>query len=260
MRWEKVWEIARKDMASARRHRYVLYGLIAIPLVFAIILPLTSIYPVVSGEPEEGENLPPWAPPGMEPKKALVAGTVNTVLLIFMFLPAAIPATIASYTFVGEKVNRQLEPLLATPVTDLELLLGKSMGAFIPAMVAALVSFAGLVVVVDVITYPLFGYALLPNLLSLLVLLVYCPLVCLVSVFWCVFVSSRVSDARSAMQLGVLGVLPVMSLYFLFLAGIVQLDWRTHATSILLLSLAASGLLLLSCRIFRREEILVRWR
>lgn len=260
MRLDRVWEIARKDMASVRKHKYVLYGLIGIPLIFAIFIPLATIYPAVTMEEPTENELPPFAPPGMAPRQAVVMGLVNMAILMFMFLPAAIPAAIATYTVVGEKVNRQLEPLLATPTSDFELLVGKGLGAFVPAMAATLASFTGLVMVVNLLTFPLFGYLLLPNLLSAVVLLVYAPLVCILSISWCIFISSRVSDVRAAMQLGVVGAVPVFAFYFLFMGGIISLEWSTLAVFGLVLALASAGLFFLSKATFRREEILTKWK
>src|SRR4051794_708838 len=44
---------------------------------------------------------------------------------LFVLLPIITPSVLASYSVVGEKTNRTLEPLLATPVRTWELLLGK---------------------------------------------------------------------------------------------------------------------------------------
>ena len=260
MRLDRVWEIARKDMASVRRHKYVFYGLIGIPLIFAIFIPITMIYPVVASEGPLENKLPPFAQPGLAPKQAMVAGLVDVVVLTFMFLPAIIPSTIASYTLVGEKVNRQLEPLLATPTSDFELLIGKGLGAFVPAMAATFVSFAGSAVVVDLLTFHLFSYLLLPNLVSAAVLLVYAPLVCLLSISWCIFISSKVSDVRAAMQLGVVGIVPVLAFYFLFMGGIVSLKWRALVAFGMVLLFTSAGLFALSKATFKREEILTKWK
>ncbi|MEM2866620.1 MAG: ABC transporter permease subunit [Candidatus Hadarchaeales archaeon] len=260
MRADRVWEVARKDMESASRHRYVLYGFIGVPLIFALLIPLTTLYPAMRGEAPSENELPPFAPPGMEPKQALVAGLVDTTLLMFMFLPSFIPSVIASYTFVGEKVNRQLEPLLAAPLTDLELLTGKLLGALLPTLLVTWASFAVFVLVVDLLTFPLFGYLLLPNLLSAVVLLLYCPLISLLSISWSILVSSRVSDVRAAMQLGGVAVLPTLAFYLLCLGGILPLEKYALAGFWALLALTALGLFLLGKRTFGREEILTRWR
>jgi len=260
VRPDRIWAVARKDMSSARRHRYVLYGLVAIPLLFSLFIPLVSLYPVVTGEEPSENELPPFAQPGLSPRQAVVAGTIHLSLLMFLVLPAVIPSTIASYTFVGEKVNRQLEPLLATPLTDLELLLGKILGALVPSLLVTALSFAGFVITVDLLTHPLFGHPFLPDLLSLLVVGVYSPLVCLLSVSLCVLISSRVSDVRAAMQLGALSVLPALALYLLFAGGIVGMEGRTLLAFGLVLGLASAGLFSLARATFRREEILIRWR
>jgi len=257
---DRVWEIAKKDMASVRKHKYVLYGLIGMPLLFAIFIPFTSVYPAVTGEPPAPAELPPFALPGAEPRQAVVLGFVNLAQLIFLLLPAMIPSVITSYTFVGEKVNRQLEPLLATPTSDFELLIGKALGALVPAIAAAFVSFVGLVLVVDLLTFQLLGYLVLPNMLSMVVLLVYCPLASLLSVSWGIFISSKVTDVRAAMQLSVLEMVPIMAFYFLFMGGIISLEWPALTAFAFALALVSIGLFSLSKATFQREEILTRWK
>jgi len=259
MRRDRVWEIAKKDMASARRHRYVLYGLVIVPLILSVFMPLVYILPVMTSEVPEG-GLPPFAPGGVSPKEAMIIAIVNMTVLLFMLIPAMVPSVIASYTFVGEKVNKQLEPLLATPTTDSEILMGKILGAFVPAMLATLLSFACLTAVVDVLTFQQLGYLLLPNLLSILVLCVYCPLMAMLSVSLCVFVSSKVSDVRAAMQIGSLSILPFLAFYLMFLSGILSLDIVPLVTFAGVLGAASAALYLLSRATFRREEILTRWR
>ena len=61
---------------------------------------------------------------------------INEFLLLFMMMPLIIPITIAAYSIVGEKTTRSLEPLLATPITTAELLIGKGLAAAIPAIAA----------------------------------------------------------------------------------------------------------------------------
>ena len=260
MRADRVWEIAKKDMASVIKHKYVLYGLVGVPLILAVLMPLTMIYPVIGAEAPQSGELPSFAPQNMPYKQAIISGMANMVMVMFMLLPAIIPSVIASYTFVGEKVNRQLEPLLATPTSDSELLVGKGLAAFLPAMLVTIISFLGLTVLVDLLTFPLFGYLLLPNLLSVVVLFVYCPLVALLSVSFCVLISSKVTDVRAAMQLSSIAILPVMAFYFLFLSGVVSLDWPAMAAFAFALALAGVGLFFLSKATFRREEILTKWK
>ncbi|MEM2874577.1 MAG: ABC transporter permease subunit [Candidatus Hadarchaeales archaeon] len=260
MRRDRVWEIAKKDMASARKHRYVLYGMVVLPLVLSVVLPIVYIYPVLNMELPLSEELPPFAPAGLPYREAMVMAVVNMTLLLFMVIPVMVPSVIASYTFVGEKVNRQLEPLLATPVTDSEILAGKMLGAFLPAMLATGLSFVCLTVVVDVLTFQALGHLLLPNLLSVAVLCVYCPLMALFSVSFCVLVSSKVSDVRAAMQIGSIPILPFIAFYMMYMIGAISLNPLSLGLFAAVLGLADAGLFLLSKATFRREEILTRWK
>ncbi len=259
MRFDRVWEIAKKDMSSVRKYRYVLYGVIALPLIVGVILPFVTVYPMLTAD-FSGGSPPPFVTPGMDPRQAAVIAMTNMSVIFFMILPAFVPSVIASYTFVGEKINKQLEPLLATPTTDTELLIGKGLGALVPAMAVTLVSFVGMTIIIDVLTFPLFDYLLMPSLFAAIVLLVYCPLVALLSTSVSVFVSSKVSDMRAAMQLGPVAIVPILGFYFMFLSGLVTLDWPTYLAFALFMAAASLGTFALSKATFRREEILTKWK
>ncbi|MGD0817072.1 MAG: ABC transporter permease subunit [Methanomassiliicoccales archaeon] len=185
---------------------------------------------------------------------------ISVLMLMFMVIPAVLPTIIASYTLVGEKVNKSLEPLLATPTTDLELLGGKSLSIFIPTMLAAWLSFIPFVILVDVITKPVLGYFILPNLLWIMAVFVMSPLIAILSILANVIVSSRVSDVRSAQQLGSLVVLPVILFFIIILT-------QSATTSVMLMGLFSvllvgidALMLYLALQVFRREEILIRWK
>jgi len=84
--------------------------------------------------------------------------------------------------------------------------------------------------------------------------------VCLLSVSWSIFISSKVSDVRAAMQLGIVGIAPVLAFYFLFMGGIISLEWRALLAFGLALASTSAALFALSKATFQREEILTKWR
>ena len=117
MRFRKAWIVASKDLKIFRKRKGILYSVILLPLILAIGFPLLVLF--------------------IESKGAVIdsAGWINilnTFSFFFIILAAVLPTTIATYAIVGEKVEKSLEPLLATPTTDSELLLGKSIAAFFP--------------------------------------------------------------------------------------------------------------------------------
>src|SRR5436853_7558910 len=116
-----------------------------------------------------------------------------------MILAVFIPTASDAYTIIGEKVEKCLEPLLATPTTDGEILLGKGIAAFLPPIAAILGGSAVFMVLVDLATRGTLGYAFFPNWNAGIVLFLMVPLAAIMSVEWNVIISSRVSDVRVAM-------------------------------------------------------------
>ena len=184
----------------------------------------------------------------------------NMVLMIFLIVPATLPTIIATYSIVGEKNNRSLEPLLATPTTDGEILAGKIFSAFIPSMGSTFLAFSIGVVLLDIVLIPKVGYPLLPNLTWILSMLLLAPTACLMSVLACVLVSSKVSDVRAAQQLGGFIVMPVVVLMLGVLSGFIFLS----PVMIFIFSGVYGGidlgLFYFTKAIFNREKILTQWK
>jgi len=198
---------------------------------------------------------------GEQSEKAEVLETfIDGLLMFFIMIPAILPTIIASYSIVGEKLNRSLEPLLATPTTDLELLMGKGLSIFLPTMLVTWVSLVPFVILIDLISRPVLGYYPLPNITWALGVFILAPLFCLLSIFSNVLISSRVNDVRASQQIGSLVVLPVVAFFIVIIAGMVTLSLLNMLIFILLVSFLVAGILYIATRIFRREEILVRWR
>jgi len=185
---------------------------------------------------------------------------ISVFLLMFMILPLAIPATIASYSIVGEKTTRTLEPLLATPVTTFELLAGKAAGAAIPAILAtwgAFMIFAGGALILSI------GPAVVARLfdpLWLMAVFLVGPLLAIASVSVAVMVSSRVSDPRVAEQLSVLVILPLIGMFFGQITGLVLINETLILWMAASLIVIDSLLFWIALRLFQRESILTRWK
>jgi ABC-2 type transport system permease protein len=185
---------------------------------------------------------------------------ISLLALFYLIVPVVVPTVLASYSFVGEKVNRSLEPLLATPASDGELLLGKSLSIFLPTMGATWISFAVGAVLVDVLTFPLLGSYPIPDMEWLLILFLLAPLVCVLAIATNVLISSRVSDVRASQQLGAIVVAPVLILVFSSVAGLLALGPGVILAFAGLLAAVDAGVVALGLKTFRREEILVRWK
>jgi ABC-type Na+ efflux pump permease subunit len=188
------------------------------------------------------------------------AGQVANEATTFLILIAAfLPSIVGSYSFVGEKIEKSLEPLLATPTTDGELLLGKSLASFVPCLAATFIGGAISASILDVWSYTKLGVLLLPDVYWLMVLFVMAPLVCIMSVEANVIVSSRMNDIRAAQQIGSLISLPLI--LFVILAAATALASVLMAVLVIaVLAVVDVTLFYLSKKTFKREEILTKWK
>ena len=184
---------------------------------------------------------------------------INVVLLMFIVLPAALPTLIASYSVVGEKNNKSLEPLLATPTTDEELLAGKVLSAFVPTMVGTYVAFIFSVIIVDVLMTPRLGYPPVPDLTWILAIILLSPTACIMSILACVLISSKVSDVRAAQQLGGFVIMPVIILMLSIFSGFILLSPIMVIIVAIIYIMIDFGLFYFTKLVFNREAILVKW-
>lgn len=180
-------------------------------------------------------------------------------LLLFLLTPITGAMALASHAVVGEKQARTLEPLLATPITTLELLVAKVLGAFLPTLA---ISFVGVVIFfggVAALAAPGVLAAMFTARTALLILLVG-PAAALVSLQAALVISSRVNDARTAQQFGVLIIIPLAALLVAQFVGALWLS----AAALALIALGLLGIWVLltvvSVALFQRETILVRWK
>jgi ABC-type Na+ efflux pump permease subunit len=244
MRASKAWIVAAKDIRVFVRKRYALYSLVLFPLIIGIGLPLVLKF---AGARQGGIG------------SAELPIILNAFSFFFIIPAAMLPTVLASYSLVGEKIEKSLEPLLATPMTDGELLLGKSFAAFLPPVGALYISSLVFMILSDLVTQHTLGYAYFPNWTIGIILLIMVPLTAILSITWSVIVSSRASDTRAAQMQGLLIVLPFAAIYVASEVGAISLNTGTLliiATAILVLDIV---LFFLSTRTFQREEILTKW-
>jgi ABC-type Na+ efflux pump permease subunit len=185
---------------------------------------------------------------------------LNAYSLFFITGAVTLPTAIASYSLVGEKVEKSIEPLLATPTTEREILLGKSIAAFLPPIGAIYTGAVIFMVLIDSITYSTLGYFYFPNWNMWVIMFILAPLGAILSIEFDIVISSRVSDVRAAQQLGGIVALPFVGLYVLAEASILSLE--SSNLLIISASLAAIDVALfyISEAVFRREKILTKWK
>ena len=250
MRFSKSWIVTTKDLSVFKKNKYILYSLIALPFLMGLLVPMILIFSLQA----EAATL-------TQAQLVETATTlVNLFTAYFVIIAAVLPTIIASYSFVGEKLEKSLEPLLATPTTDGELLFGKSLAAFIPCVGATYIGALIFVLIIDAWSVLNLSVLLVPSLYWAIVMGFVTPLVCILSVEANVIISSRVNDIRAAQQLGAFVILPIV-LVLIFATTVTTFPLVTLALILAGgLAIADIGLFYLSKATFQREEILTKWK
>jgi ABC-2 type transport system permease protein len=260
---KRIWTIVSKEWADLFRNRLVVISVLFIPLVFTVIPVLLLLLLRSVGANAPMSEIPQQAralcPASFTLLECFQLYVVNQFALLFMFTPLIVPVSLAAYSIVGEKTTHSLEPLLASPITTEELLVGKNLAAAVPATVGTWFS---------VVVYGLVVQRVIGTRLALVIarqpawwlaILVVGPLLSVLSCNFSLMVSSRVNEPHVAEQLSAVVVLPLLVLFLAQVVGLVILNRE------LIVALAAALIVLdallfrLATRLFDRETILTRW-
>ena len=236
--------IASKELKVLRRKRSVMAYVVLLPLLLSILFSL-----VVQNQIFNSSEIPSDYQLGLD-----------SLSYIFVVLAAILPGSIAAYSVVGEKIEKSLEPLLATPASDGEILLGKSIAAFLPPILATWAGASIFMVRTDLITHNILTFYYFPNLISGIMFLLLAPIAAIFSIEMAVIASSRVSDVRSANQIAGLMFIPFMAVFIEGVTRAIAFDVSTLLVISFVFLIIDVGLFFLSTSTFRREAILTKWK
>jgi ABC-2 type transport system permease protein len=262
MRTAIVWTILRREWMETLRNRLLLSTILVPPVLLTVApiilagavgertLPADLARQILSQKPE-------WA--SFTPSELAGAFAVQQFLVFFLLMPAYIPLSIATFSIIGEKQARSLEPVLAAPIRTVELLAGKAIAALVPGVLAGWVTYVAFVLLASVVYgRALFGVVTDGSWLAGVFLLG--PAVGLSSVVAGVIVSARVNDPRVAQQIGGVVIVPVVGLVLVQATGTLlvgPVGYVLMTLAVLAVSLVG---LRIGVRLFDREAILTRWR
>ena len=257
--------LIRKEWAELYRNTLVLGSVVFMPLLFAAI-PIIMLWSMGDIASEGMGDIAMGVPKEMlatcgnlSPGACSLAFFLAQFNMMFMFIPIMLPATIIPYAIVGEKTQHSLEPLLATPISTVDLLLAKSLAAIIPAMLATWLSFGiyALVTWFLVSEKAIMGMIFRPH--WLFAILVLGPLLALLTALLALMVSSRSNEPRTAQQVAGLVVLPIILLFLGQVSGVVFITPAITFVMGFVTLILDVMLLYLAVQVFDREAILTRW-
>lgn len=233
----RIGAVIRKELAEFRRNRLIVTTAALLPVIF-LVGPTAQILSL---------------------KAAALSTTldkrVDYALFLPLMVPVLIPAMLSAYSVVGERDQGTLEPVLTTPVSRTELLIGKAAAVFMPAVALGYLIF-GVFLAITQLAAASPVAAAVRHAPQLPAALVFIPLLAAWAIWTGLTVSTRVSDTRAAQQLSVLGSLPPAALAALMSFHVISPTFGLAAA-------LAGGLLAVDCaaclavaRLFDRERLI----
>ncbi len=236
--WQMALVITRREVRDAFRDWRIIIPIFLLTLAFPALMNFTAGQ-LISFVEQYGAEI-------------IATQLIPFLLLVVGFFPMSFSLVIALETFVGEKERKSLEPLLGTPLTNLQLYLGKMMAALIPPLLA---SYTGMAVYLIGLKLNV-NWSPTPQLLAQVLLLT--TVQGFIMVAGAVVISSQTTSVRAANLLASFIIVP-MALLIQFEA--VAMFWGNHEGLwwlILALTITAVVLMRMGTAIFNREELLGR--
>jgi ABC-type transport system involved in multi-copper enzyme maturation permease subunit len=233
----RVGAVIGKELAEFRRNRFIVVTSAMLPVIFLV------------GPTAEILTLKATA------LSATLEKRVDYALFLPLMVSVLVPAAVSAYSVVGEREQGTLEPVLTTPVSRAELLVGKAVAVFIPALALGYLIFGVFVAITQLAAAPPVAAAV-RHAPQLPAALVFIPLLAAWAIWVGLAISTMVSDTRVAQQLSVLGSLPPVALAAL-------MSFQVISPTFGLAAALAGGLLGVDCaaclavaRLFDRERLI----
>ncbi len=233
-----VWVVASREMIDTLRDWRIVLPIVVLVLGFPFLANFAASRGIAFVN-QYGANL-------------IMERMLPFLMLTVGFFPSSFSLVIALETFMGEKERRSLEPLLATPLTDLQLYVGKLLAATIPPVLASYLGMGFYVILVGT------SMDWWPTLYLLFLGFVLSTAQALVMVAGAIVVSSQSTSVRAANLLASFIIIPMA---FLLQAEASMLLFANYTAlwAIVAFLLVLNVLLIrLGLRIFDREHLLGR--
>lgn len=260
-----------KELREVRRNKFILPAYLLLPLI-AVALPVlfTLLAPelVKAGTQQKDpvvlailrmvQTVPEFA--GRPLDEAVARYILRGVLGFYLLIPVALSSISAAFSIVSEKQQRTLEPILATPVTDREFLLGKLLASLLPAVAATWAAALAGATIIDLFSWQRYGALFLPDRFWTVGVFLLAPLLGAASVLATMRLSAKMTDPQTANQFAGLVIVPFFLVGIGVFGKILTLSFAALLIACLAVLLLAAFLFRVNVVKFQREEILTRWK
>jgi ABC-type Na+ efflux pump permease subunit len=222
--------LIKKDIRGITSNKQIFAVLLIVPLVLTIVLP--SIFVIVLTQAPDAASdfqklldmLP--APNGEYSQQQQIFGLILNQIMpsFFLIIPIMASSVMAASSFVGEKEKHTLETLLYSPLSLRQLFQSKILAGLSVGMMVSYISFAAMLLVMELEFFFLTGNLLLPAASWLAIMLLIAPAISLVAIAVTVRSSTKAQTIEEAQQRAVFLIFPILALLIGQFTGIILIS------------------------------------
>ena len=230
MNWGRIKALVRKDVGEVFASKMTVLPLVIVPVVLCVIVPVGIMVAgflldvaVIQGAQFLEKIIPLYPVPDS------ITGLTNQMIFIFlnytfvpffMIIPVMISSIFAANSVVGEKERGTLETLLYTPISNRELITGKILGSFLPAVVVSFGAFILFFILGNIVSWGMAGILMIRSPIWISAILLLSPATSLLGLSLTLLISLKAKTYMEAQQTSGVVVLPLVALVVVQMTGV----------------------------------------
>ena len=222
--------VTKKDIRGVTLNKQVFAVLLIVPLALTIVLPsifvlVTAFAPDAASDFQKILDMLP-ADNGARSQQQRIFGLIlnNIMPVFFLMIPIMASSVIAASSFVGEKEKHTLETLLYSPLSLKQMFQAKILAGFSVGMMVSYISFAAMMLVLELEVFLLTGKSILPSSSWLAIMLLIAPAISIIAIAVTVRSSAKAQTIEEAQQRAVFLVFPILALLIGQFTGILLIS------------------------------------
>lgn len=222
--------LIKKDIRSIISNKQVLMVMLMVPLALTIVLPsilvfVTVLVPESTSDFQKLLEMLPISAGEHDQEQMILWLMLNKVMpAFFLMIPVMASSVMAASSFVGEKEKHTLETLLYSPLSLKQLFQSKILAGFSVGMMVSYISFAAMMLVLEIEMLFLTGSGMMPDISWLIIMLFIAPAISLVAIAVTVRGSAKAQTIEEAQQRAVFLIFPILALVIGQFTGVILVN------------------------------------
>ena len=254
--------LIKKDIRSITSNKQVLMVMLMVPLALTIVLPsvlvlVTVMAPDSASDFQKMLSMVSFLSEEPDQQQMILWLMLNKIMpAFFLLIPIMASSVMAASSFVGEKEKHTLETLLYSPLSLKQLFQSKILAGFSVGMMVSYISFAAMILVLEMEMLFLNGSMVMPDISWLLIMLLLAPAVSLVAIAVTVRGSAKAQTIEEAQQRAVFLIFPILALIIGQFSGVILVNSGLLLGLGVVLAVLAALLMRGAARNFTYEKLL----